>query len=145
MILNTHLPVKAWLDPKTSRLPGVQPVAINDWLQRSDTFDAQIKYRRDLVARKRETVFQTTPDSEAACTELRDIIHAETPQDWTWFDHPLQEAAVNTHSDPIQFSVGKCTSCLDHYIFSAVLHSCLLDRRHSPWLKSSLQHAAFPI
>jgi len=99
MILNAHLPIKAWLDPKTSRLPGVQPVAINDWLQRSDALDAQIKYRRDLVARKRETVFQTTPEAEAAFAELRDIIHAEAPQDWTRSDHPLLEAAVNIQED----------------------------------------------
>jgi len=99
MILNSHLPVKAWLDPKTSRLPGVQPVAVKGWLQRSDTFDAQIKYRRELIANKRETVFQTTPEAEAACAELRDIIHAEASQDWTRSDHPLLEAAVNIQED----------------------------------------------
>ena len=99
MILNSHLPIKAWLDPKTARLPGVQPVAIKDWLQRSDTFEAQIEYRRELIARKRETVFQATPEAEAACAELRDIIHAETAQDWTVSDHPLLEAAVNIQED----------------------------------------------
>ena len=100
MILNSRLPIKAWLDPKTSRLPGVQPVAIQDWLQRSDTFEAQTAHRRDLIARKRETVFQTTPEAEAACIELRDIIHAEAEQDdWTTSDHPLLEAAVNIQED----------------------------------------------
>ena len=100
MILNSHLPIKAWLDPKTSRLPGVQPVAIKDWLQRSNRFNAQTAYRRDLIAQKRETVFQTTPESEAACAELRDIIHAEAEQDdWTTSDHPLLEAAVNIQED----------------------------------------------
>jgi len=99
MMLNSHLPIKAWLDPKTSRLPGVQPVDVKGWLQRSDTFDAQIKYRRELIANKRETVFQTTPEAEAACAELRDIIHAEASQDWTRSDHPLLEAAVNIQED----------------------------------------------
>jgi len=99
MILNSYLPIKAWLDPKTSRLPGVQPVAIKDWLERSDRFDAQIAYRRNLIARKRETVFQTTPESETACTELRNIIHAETTRDWTGSDHPLLEAGANVQED----------------------------------------------
>ena len=99
MILNSHLPIKAWLDPKTSRLPGVQPVSIKDWLQHSDTFRAQIDYRRELIARKREAVFQTSLEAEAACAELRDIIHAEAPQDWTRADHPLLEAAVNIQED----------------------------------------------
>ena len=99
MILNAHLPIKAWLDPKTSRLPGVQPVAVKDWLQRSDTFDAQVKYRRELIAQKRETVFQTTPEAEAACAELRDIIQAESTQEWKSLDHPLLEAAVNIQED----------------------------------------------
>ena len=99
MFLNTHLPIKAWFDPKTARLPGVQPVAIQDWLQRSDRFEAQIEYRRDLIARRREMVFQTTPGAEAACAELRDIIRAEAAQDWRGSDHPLLEAAVNIQED----------------------------------------------
>jgi len=44
-------------------------------------------------------VFQTSLEAEAACAELRDIIHAEAPQDWTRADHPLLEAAVNIQED----------------------------------------------
>lgn len=42
MILNSHLPIKAWLDPQTARLPGVGRVAVEDWLVQSDTYEAQM-------------------------------------------------------------------------------------------------------
>ena len=77
MILNTHLPIKAWLDPQTARLPGVGRVTIEDWLTQSDTFAAQMAYRRELMATKREAVFQSKPEAEAACAKLRNIICTE--------------------------------------------------------------------
>jgi len=99
MILNTHLPIKAWLDPKTSRLPGVQPVALQDWLTKSDTYEAQMAYRRTLISSRRETVFQYTPQSEAACVELRDLICAEQNLSPAEHAHPLLDAASHVQED----------------------------------------------
>jgi len=39
MILNSHLPIKAWLNPQTARLPSVQPVTPKDWLTRCDAYE----------------------------------------------------------------------------------------------------------
>lgn len=99
MILNSHLPIKAWLDPQTSRLPGVRPIVMKDWLAKSDTYDAQIAYRRNLMASKRETVFQALPPSEEACLELRDIICDEDNYPEINTDHPLLDAASHVQED----------------------------------------------
>jgi len=99
MILNSNLPIKAWLDPQTARLPGVGRVAIEDWLTQSDTYDAQMTYRRELMAAKREAVFQPTPDAEAACEELRDIICAEGGHPKSDAAHPLIDAASHVQED----------------------------------------------
>ena len=103
MILNSHLLVKAWLDPQTARLPGVRPVAIEDWLTRSDTFEAQMAYRAELMRQKRGAVFRARDDSFDACDELRDIIEKEHPDREKSYkrhaDHPLLEAASNVQED----------------------------------------------
>ena len=99
MILNSHLPIKAWLDPQTARLPGVQPVAIADWLARSDTYDAQMAYRRDLMHTKREAVFQALSTAEDACGELRNIICAEGGHPASDAVHPLLDAASHVQED----------------------------------------------
>ena len=99
MILNSHLPIKAWLDPQTARLPGVGRVAIEDWLTQSDTYAAQMAYRRKLMAAKREAVFLSTPDAEAACEELRDIICAEGGHPKSETEHPLIDAAYHVQED----------------------------------------------
>jgi len=99
VILNSHLPVKAWLDPQSSRLPGVGPVPIKDWLSRSDTFEAQIAYRRDLMDQSRNAVFQVTPEAEPACRELRDIICIEGNHPKSNTDHPLLDAASHIQED----------------------------------------------
>lgn len=94
MILNSYLPVKAWLDPRTARLPGVQPVAIDDWLTRSETFDAQMAYRRSLIDTRRDVVFQKTADAYEACAELRDILGLTVSN-----EHPLIDAALSVQED----------------------------------------------
>ena len=74
MILNSHLPVKAWINPQTARLPGVQPVSVEDWLYTSDQYEAQMAYRHDLLASQTEAVFGVIDGSNEACAELRDLI-----------------------------------------------------------------------
>ncbi|WP_409432208.1 heme-dependent oxidative N-demethylase family protein [Litorimonas sp. RW-G-Af-16] len=94
MILNTHLPFQAWRDPQTARLPGMQRVEIADWLARSETFDAQMAYRRNLLREKRDAVFVAQVGADAACEELRDLIGV--PKSDT---HPLIDAALNIQED----------------------------------------------
>ncbi len=99
MILNSYLPIKAWLNPQTSRLPGVRPITTKDWLAKSDTYDAQIAYRRALIASHRDVIFQSTPKSEAPCIELKELIFSEASLPSSEQDHPLLEAASHVQED----------------------------------------------
>lgn len=99
MILNSHLAVKAWLNPQTARLPGVQPVAIEDWLHRSDVFDAQMAYRRSLIETKCDAVFGADPLAYDACSELRNIICDEGNYTPCKNLHPLIDAANHVQED----------------------------------------------
>lgn len=94
MILNTHLPIKAWLEPRTARLPGVQPVEIDNWLVRSDTYEAQMSYRHKLVKERRDMVFQAMEVATEACHELCNLIGAENSD-----EHPLINAALSVQED----------------------------------------------
>lgn len=116
MILNSHLPVKAWLDPQTARLPGVRPVAVSDWLTRSDVYDAQIKYRRQLMQEKRDVVFQALPQSQEACVELHNIIFTEGGFDDANPEHPLIEAVSHVQEDLCILQKQG-----DHHILSAAV------------------------
>jgi len=99
MILNSHLPIKAWLDPQTARLPGVKPVAIEDWLTRSETYEAQMAYRRELMKSRRDIVFQAMDIADAASTELRDIICLEGGHSISANQLPLLDAAGHVQED----------------------------------------------
>lgn len=94
MILNTRLPVKAWRNPRTRRLPGVQPVAPKDWLYKSETFAAQMAYRRHLIQEKRNVVFAAQGSAYEACEELRHMIGADDTD-----DHPLISAGLCVQED----------------------------------------------
>ncbi len=94
MILNSHLPIKAWLDPQTARLPGVSPVAIDDWLTVSDAYEPQMRYRRELIASKQGEVFVVHETAFQVCEELRDILNVGPTG-----GHPLIDAALNVQED----------------------------------------------
>ncbi|MEP3892159.1 MAG: DUF3445 domain-containing protein [Hellea sp.] len=94
MILNSNLPIKAWLDLRTARLPGVQPVAAQDWLTRSDSHDLQMAYRRELINQHRDTVFVATDAAYEVCAELRDLMGVLSTQ-----THPLIDAFLSVQED----------------------------------------------
>lgn len=112
-ILQDALTVQAWLDPRLSRLPGVQPLDARDWLIRDSAFDAQMAYRDHLLTHKRGVVFEALPIAKEASQELLDILVRECgfPNDGLHVsrpdgihvpldgDHPLITAARLTQMD----------------------------------------------
>ncbi len=80
-ICQTRLPIKPWLDPRLSRMPGVVPLDWQDWIIRDDAFAAQMAYRDRLLAQKRDAVFACHTNAEAAASELRARVLADLRQD----------------------------------------------------------------
>jgi hypothetical protein len=44
-ICQKDIKIAAWMDPKLSRLPGVNPLKLSDWLFSDDVFEKQMAYR----------------------------------------------------------------------------------------------------
>ena len=73
-ILNARLSVQAWTDPRLLRLPGVQPLAIKDWMLRDDAFARQMAYRDWLMSHRRKVVLSQRPQADEAAAELLDVV-----------------------------------------------------------------------
>lgn len=69
-ILQSHLPVRPWASLQGMRLPGLMPLAPDDWLVRDEVFAAQMACRDRLVAEKADEVIALQPGGEAAAEEL---------------------------------------------------------------------------
>ena len=69
-ICQKKIKIAAWMEPKFSRLPGLNPLEIDDWLFSDEVFSEQMAYRDYLISNKKDVVFQYLPGSEAACEEL---------------------------------------------------------------------------
>lgn len=73
-ICQNSLHVVPWRDPALSRLPGILPLKIDDWLVRDEVFAPQMAYRDHLLANKTDVVFRTTPGASRACQELLQMV-----------------------------------------------------------------------
>ncbi len=73
-ILQSHLPHAPWIDPVTWRLPGIRPIAPEDWLIRDDAFAAQMALRDRLIDTRPEEVHEGLPTAEAAALECLDLV-----------------------------------------------------------------------
>lgn len=69
-ILQQSLPVLAWMEPLTARLPGVQPVQGDDWLRQDEAFAAQMAERDRLVFSCPDLVIGKMPEADDAIAEL---------------------------------------------------------------------------
>jgi heme-dependent oxidative N-demethylase alpha subunit-like protein len=69
-ICQKSLPVKPWMEEKTRRLPGLNPVAAGDWLRVDDAYADQMAYREALLADKGDAVYRITAPAEPAAAEL---------------------------------------------------------------------------
>lgn len=68
--LQNTLPFAPWMDARTARLPGVQPVAGDDWLRVDDAFAGQMAERDRLIVGYAPLVHALLPQAEAAAGEL---------------------------------------------------------------------------
>ena len=75
-IVHDRLPLAPWMAAHTLRLPGTQPIAPADWLQRDEVFDAQMRYRDRLIAERPEAVHAMTDGAGPAARELLGLVLA---------------------------------------------------------------------
>jgi len=69
-ICQDHLPHLPWMDPRTRRLPGIQPVIGSDWLRLDEAYAAQMALRDRLIADRPGLVHALLPEGRAAAAEL---------------------------------------------------------------------------
>jgi hypothetical protein len=69
-ILQDRLPHLAWIDPRTRRLPGIQPVEGDDWLRIDEAYGPQMALRDRLIAAQPEVVHSLLPQARPAADEL---------------------------------------------------------------------------
>jgi hypothetical protein len=68
------LPFAPWTDARTRRLPGVLPVAPNDWLRVDEAYAAQMALRDRLIAETPDLVHAILPEALPAARELLDLV-----------------------------------------------------------------------
>lgn len=56
VITQSALPLFPWAEPRTARLPGVNPLAWEDWIIVDDAFEAQMAHRAHLLNTVRDRV-----------------------------------------------------------------------------------------
>jgi hypothetical protein len=76
-ICQAELPLKPWAEPRTARLPGLNPVAPGDWLRVDDVYAAQMAYRETLLATRREAVHALDDAARPAAEALLDAVLTE--------------------------------------------------------------------
>jgi len=60
-ICQHSLPIRPWAEPDLSRLPGMRPVGMDEWLIADEVHDAQMALRDRLLAARRPDVFAPAP------------------------------------------------------------------------------------
>lgn len=69
-VLQSSLPFAPWMDPRTSRLPGMLPVEGEDWLRVDDAFAGQMAERDRLISDAPDQVVAMRSGAGGAAQEL---------------------------------------------------------------------------
>lgn len=75
-VLQTSLEGVTWLGRDARVLPGVQPLAANDWLRVDEAFGGQMRLKDGLLGGLQEDVYAQLPEAEDAAQECLDQVLA---------------------------------------------------------------------
>jgi len=78
-VLHQHLPIKIWMDPIGSRLPGVRPLPAEDWLQVDETYAGQMAEKGRLIRTQAPLVHALLPQAGEAAQELLQLVLKACP------------------------------------------------------------------
>lgn len=76
MILLEPAPYTPFMDPRLGRPPGLMPLDMREWTVRHADFDAQMAYRRHLLAEKPDLVLGAIHEGEDPAEELLEMLLA---------------------------------------------------------------------
>ncbi len=79
-ICQESFPFQPWLEHKTRKLPGINPLEPHDWLLQDEVYHRQMAYRDHLIATRRDQVFDCLVCAHDIAQELLETIveHLET-------------------------------------------------------------------
>ena len=80
-ICQANLTFEPWVEDRTRRLPGINPLEPQEWLVRDDAFEQQIKYRDHLIATQRNVVFDCYGKGNDISSELLQTIYRYLQKD----------------------------------------------------------------
>ncbi|MCI4645954.1 MAG: DUF3445 domain-containing protein [Hyphomonadaceae bacterium] len=72
--------MRPWLEPRGLSLPGVSPVAPEEWLLRDEAYAAQMAYRDHLLETHTEQVLDFLPGTQACGDELLRLLLETLPR-----------------------------------------------------------------
>ncbi|MEL7212588.1 MAG: DUF3445 domain-containing protein [Pseudomonadota bacterium] len=73
-ILQDHLPFAPWMQAASARMPGVQPIAMADWLQVDGAYAAQMAEKARLLEACRPEVLALSDKAAPAADELLQLV-----------------------------------------------------------------------
>ena len=73
-ILQSNLPFAPWMDPRTSRLPGILPLTADHWTLQDDAFAGQMQERDRLISTMPTLVHALQPRAIPAAQELYETL-----------------------------------------------------------------------
>lgn len=76
MIVLDHAPYTPFMEPRTARPPGLLPLDMPEWTVRHADSDAQMAYRRELLARHPDLVLGALHEGEEPALELLEMLLA---------------------------------------------------------------------
>jgi hypothetical protein len=79
LVLHRRLPSAPWMTPAQRRLPGVQPLAMSDWLEVDEAFAGQMALRDRLLDENRDLVLARTEGSGVAEAEVLETVQEHLP------------------------------------------------------------------
>lgn len=73
-VVQSSLPITPWSDPRLSRLPGILPLDLAEWILVDDAYAGQMALRDGLIAERRDEVLRIDECAVPAACELLDVV-----------------------------------------------------------------------
>ena len=128
-ILQDQLREPPWMAARARRLPGVEPLNMDDWPRVDEAFAAQMALRKILITEQNDKVRAALPGSEAAAAELFDFVLATLAIS---DDYAISQDQV-TRPDGVKVSAdGDPLTVLGHLVVEDfnILQRAPVDNRH---------------